>query len=205
MNRSFKTVLSISLLLLMSHFCESASAAPILILRVGAVGSPGGGGDVDWTGSGTTSSGNVDFALAPSLLEIGITEANQLMFIVGLEAGTGVLSTVTAGFKIFGPNTCNPDCSPILIGELFSGQLVSGTHEFGLTNSQVAELQNLINLHGPAALHLGSFIRITPNSARADATMLVTSPIPEPASMILLGTGLAAVTTIARKRRIRAK
>lgn len=201
MNKVGKAVLSICVFLILSG---SASAAPFRLFNFGGVGSPGGGGDVDWTGSGTTSSGNITFRSAPSLLEIGITQPGDLLFTLQLTlTPSQITSDVTLGFKIFGPDTCNPNCSPILTGVLFSGQLMSGTHEFTLNASQVFDLQNLINLHGLDSLHLGSFIRITPIGlqVRADGDLFVTSTaVPEPATMLLLGTGVAAITLLRKKR-----
>ena len=173
-------------------------------------------GKIAWDGSNDVRTGEIakagEHTKTLSFAQAGITNAGQLRIFMDIEDPDNDLIlhelTLTAygsnGAVLFqGSFTPNPLSGQPFV-ELGGGQ-GHGDYTFGLTADQAAALQAAYA--SDPNLRLGLFARTSDDTGSFTNFKLGqgAEPIPEPATMFLLGTGLAGVAAKMRKRRKAAK
>jgi hypothetical protein len=158
------------------------------------------------TGDSTNQDGLLSFA---QLQSIGITSASEIQLIynlneTGSSPGTSLTSNVATFYNSTGGVVATATLSNTFTAEPFNqGNGGSGyIATFNFTPAELAAINALFTSGG--FFGLSGTIQMADNGAdsffvRDNGT--VTAPIPEPATMILLGTGLAGIAAKVRKRR----
>lgn len=156
----------------------------------------------DWTRGGNTQT--------RTLTELGITNASQVQIYFNIiEPNGGNRADVTlnnlrlTAYDETGRAFFIGDIGGLRLQQLGNGQGHSD-YVFGLDSAGVARLQAA--MAASRNLRLGLEATITnahggPESFFIGARPAQTEPIPEPTTMLLLGTGLAGIAASARKRR----
>ena len=174
-------------------------------------------GQVSWNGSKDLITGEIakkgEHTKTLSFAEAGVSNAAQLRIFMDIEDPDNDLvlhqlvltayNSQTGAIMFQGSFTPTPITGQTFV-ELAGGQ-GHGDYVFGLTADQQAALQAAL-LADPN-LRLGLFARTSDDTGSFTNFKLGegSAPIPEPATMLLLGTGLAGVAAKIRRRRKPAK
>jgi hypothetical protein len=174
-------------------------------------------GKIAWNGTSDVRTGEIakagEHTKTLSFADAGITSAGQVRIYMDIEDPDNDLIlhelTLTAygsnGQVLFAGSFIPNPASGQPFVELGGGQ-GHGDYTFGLTADQAAALQAAYQ--SDPNLRLGLFARTSDDTGSFTNFKLgqgAAEPIPEPATMILLGSGLAGVAAKVRKRRKAAK
>lgn len=144
-----------------------------------------------------------------SLTEIGATQASQIRIYYdinepnGQDRGAITLNSLvlnaysSSGQLVFSASLVSPNQT---LPELGNGQGHSD-YVFGLDADAARRLQLAINQYGDLRLGLSASVSSAEGGPESFFIGAAPEPVPEPATMILLGTGLAGVAARVRKRR----
>lgn len=170
-------------------------------------------GSVSWNGSTDIISGEIakqgEHTKTLSFADLGINNAGQLRVFMDIEDPDNDLVlhelTLTAynsqtGAPMFQASFQPDPASGQYFVELAGGQ-GHGDYVFGLTPDQAAALQAAYE--ADPNLRLGLFARTSDDTGSFTNFKLGegAAPVPEPATLLLMGTGLAGVAAKLRKRR----
>ncbi|HVF67396.1 MAG TPA: PEP-CTERM sorting domain-containing protein [Pyrinomonadaceae bacterium] len=181
---------------------------PESILSIQSPGSTSNAaGGVSWNGNKDVRTGdakNGEHTKTLTFAQAGVTNAGQLRIFMDTEDPDNDLTLNQLVLTAYGSNGQvlfqGSLRAPIDFGNEQNGQ-GHGDRVFALTSDQAAQLQAAF-LANPN-LHLGLFASTSDDTGSFTNFKLGKGPaeVPEPTTMLLLGTGLAGVAARARKRR----
>jgi len=172
-------------------------------------------GGVSWNGTSNVTFGdtqtphNRTFALN----EIGITNASNLGILFNINEPNGQnKELVTVDFLVLTAYDSNGNSvfsasllgAPLTLEQIKGGQGSNSDYVFGLDSAAAARLQLALNANPNLRLGLSASISDVQGGQERFSFGGIAGPpaaVPEPTTMLLLGTGLAGVAAKARKRR----
>jgi PEP-CTERM motif-containing protein len=170
-------------------------------------------GGVRWDGTSDVSFG--DISAGPhqhtvSLTELGIGRASDLRVLLNInEANGGAKMPITVdsliltaydgnGNSVFSASLVN---GPVSLEQFKKGQGSQSDYLFGLDSEAAARLQAAIDQTPTLRLGLTAALSNVDGGPERFSFTGTAGPVPEPATLVLLGTGIAGVAGAVRKRR----